>query len=178
MKRIVRYGLSQAVWFAIYMTAINYWLNGNTLVTAMAVGVVGGLFVGIANGLLNYKYAVPKYVLDAVSVDLDNHEQIELQTPAIYTSGQEPTSGKLFLTNKRFIFKNHKQDKNIQQLSIDLEEFKKADTFKTLKVFENGLSIHTTSGLTHSFLVDRLKQWISFAENEKKNRKDFLKHVN
>jgi hypothetical protein len=168
MKRIVRYGLFHAVWFAIFMTAISYCLSGNTLANAITIGVVGGLFVGIANGLLNYKYAVPKYVLDAVSVDLYNDEQIEFQTPANYTSGHEPTSGKLFLTNKRFIFKNHKHDKDIQQFSIDLEDFKKAETFKTLTFFENGLSIHTTSGLTHNFIVDRLKLWISFAEDKKK----------
>ena len=177
MKRIVRHGLFHVVWFAIFMTAISYWLSGNTLGTALTIGVIGGLFVGIANGFLNYKYAVPKYVLDAVSVDLDNDEQIEFQTPANYTSGQEPTSGKLFLTNKRFIFKNHKHE-NIQQFSIDLEDFKKADTFKTLTFFENGLSIHTISGLTHNFIVDRLKQWISFAEDKKKNSMEFLKHVN
>jgi len=166
MKRIVRYGLFQGIWFAVFMTAISYWLSGNTLLTAMTVGIVGGLLVGIANSLLNYKYAVPKYVLNAVSVDLDTDEKIEFQTPANFTSGAEPVSGKLFLTNTRFIFKNHKNDKNLQQFSIDLEEFKKVDTFKTLTFFENGLCIHTTSGETYKFIVDRLKQWIFLTERK------------
>jgi hypothetical protein len=178
MKRIVRYGLFQGVWFAVTMTAISYWLSENTLITAMTIGLVGGLLVGIANGLLNYKYAVPKYVLDAVSVDLDSDEQIAFQTPANYTNGHEPISGKLFLTNKRFIFKNHKHDKNIQQFSIDWDEFKKADTFKTLTFFENGLRIHTISGETHNFIVDRLKQWILLAERKSDIRYEFIKHSN
>jgi hypothetical protein len=142
------------------MTAISYWISGNDFFTALAVGLVGGVIVGFLNSLLFYKYAVPKYILEAVSVDLDTDEIIKFQTPANYTSGREPVSGKLLLSNKRLIFKNYKHDKNIQQFSVELTDITKADTFKTLKIFENGLLIHTSSGATYKFIVDRLKQWL------------------
>lgn len=167
MKRILKYGLFQGVTFIFVLTAISYWVSGNSFFTALTLGVIGGIIVGVLNGLLFYKYAVPKYVLDAVSVDLDTDETISFQTPANFTSGQEPVSGKLFLTNKRVIFKNHKQDKNVQEFSIDLRDIVKVDKFKTLKLFENGLTIQTTSTVTHKFVVDRLKQWlIRFNKNE------------
>lgn len=161
MKRIVRYGFAHGVTFVVFMTAISYWISGNSFLTALAVGIAGGFFVGIANSLLIYKFSVPKYVLDSVSVDIDTDETITFQTPANYTSGQEPVSGKLFLTNKRLIFRNHKQDKNLLQFSIKLTDIETVGTFKTLKVLENGLSVQTTSRVTHKFIVDRLKDWIT-----------------
>lgn len=167
MKRIVKYGLFQGVTFIITMTAISYWVSGNNFITALTVGIISGILIGILNSLLFYKYAVPKYILEAVSVDLDADEEMNFQTPANFTSGQEPVSGKLFLTNKRLIFRNHKHDKNVLQFSIDLTDIDKVDTFKTLKLFENGLSIHTASKETYKFIVDRVKQWLTqFDKNE------------
>jgi hypothetical protein len=160
MKRIVRYGILQGATFIITLTAISYWISGNDFFTSLTFGIIGGLIVGILNSLLFYKYAVPKYILDAVSVDLDADETIMFQTPANFTSGQEPISGKLFLTNKRLIFKNHKHDKNIHEFSIDLIDITKVGKFKTLQLFENGLCIDTVSTLKHKFIVDRLKQWL------------------
>ena len=160
MKRIFKYGLYHGVTFIFIMTAISYWISGNAFFTALTNGIIGGIIVGVLNGILFYKFAVPKYVLEAVSIVLDNDETIIFQTPANFTSGQEPVSGKLFLTNKRVIFKNHKQDKNAREFSIDLSDIVKVDKFKTLKLFENGLSIQTASKETHKFIVDRLKQWL------------------
>jgi hypothetical protein len=76
-------------------------------------------------------------------------------------------SGKLFLTNKRLIFRNHKHERNALEFSIDLSDIDKVDTFNTLKVFENGLLIHTTSRVTHKFIVDRIKQWLIQFEKKK-----------
>ena len=175
MKRIVKYGLFQGLTFIITMTAISYWVSGNNFMTALTVGFIGGTLIGILNSLLFYKYAVPKYILEAVSVDIDADEEITFQTPANFTSGQEPISGKLFLTNKRLIFRNHKQDKNVLQFSIHLTDIKKVDTFKTLKLFENGLSIHTASKETHKFIVDRVKQWLTqFDKNENGLQQKYL----
>ena len=160
MKRIVKHGLIEGVSFIITMTAISYWISGHNIFTALATGIAGGVLVAILNSLVLYKYGVPRYVLDAVAVDLDTDETIKFQTAANYTSQQEPLSGKLFLTNKRLIFKSHKHDKNIQEFSIELPDITAADKFKTLKLFENGLYIHTTPGVTYKFIVDRLNQWL------------------
>lgn len=160
MKRIVRYGLFQGLTFVLIMTAISYLISGNDFVRALTGGVAGGILVAVANSLLFYKYTVPKYILDAISVDIDTDEEIIFHTPANYISVQEPLSGKLFLTNKRLIFKNHKQDKNVLQFSIDLPDIYGISTFKSVKLFENGLSVHTTSNVSHRFVVDRIKQWI------------------
>ncbi|MBS1988018.1 hypothetical protein JST56_03420 [Candidatus Dependentiae bacterium] len=178
MKRIVNYGAVQGVTFFIIMTGISYWVDNISFPEALIIGFVGGVILGILNSILFYKFSVAKYVLDAVSVDLDTDEKIQFQTPANYTSGTEPVSGKLFLTNKRFIFKNHKNDKNVQQFSIDLEDLKKADTYKTLGFFENGLNIYTASGVTHKFIVDRLRQWILLAAKKVEIRQENLESSN
>ena len=157
-KRLITYGLIQGGSFAIVMTGISYWISGRDFIVSSAIAILSGFVVGILNSLLMYKYAVPKYILNEVSVDIDLDEEIKFQTPANYTSGSEPVSGKLFLTNKRIIFRNHKNDKNVLQLSIDLEDIISVDKFKTLRIFENGLSIQTRSNEKHKFIVDRMKE--------------------
>jgi hypothetical protein len=160
MNRIVKYGLLQGVTFTITLTAVSYWVNGHHFWTSLLAGAFGGLIVGVLNSLLFYRYAVPKYILDTLSIDIDPDEEIKFQTPAQYTGAKVPVSGKLFLTNKRLVFKNHKQDRNILQFSIDLQDIDKLAMFKTLGLFENGLSIHTTLSEKYIFIVDRAKQWL------------------
>ena len=111
IKNILKFGLFQGVTYFITLTAISYWLGSHNILKSLLVGLVGGIVIGILNALLRYKYAVPKYVLEAVSVDLFDDEEIRFQTPANFTSGTEPISGKLFLTNKRIIFNNHNYEK-------------------------------------------------------------------
>ena len=175
IKRIVTYGLFQGATFIFILTAISYWISSNSFSTALTLGVIGGTIVGIFSSLISYKYAVPKYILDTVSIDTDIDEEIKFQTPANYTNGKEPVSGKLFLTDKRVIFRNHKHDKNMLQFSIDLADIDEVATFKTLKLFENGLSILTTSKVTHKFIVDRVKQWLNqFDKNENDLQQKYL----
>lgn len=164
IRNILKFGLFQGVTNFITLTAISYWLGSHNILRSLLVGLVGGIIVGISNALLRYKYAVPKYVLDAVSVDLFDDEEISFQTPANYTSGAEPISGKLFLTNKRIIFNNHNYEKIKKQFSIDINDVVNADSFKTLKIFTNGLCINTKSNESFKFIVDNLKQWISEIE--------------
>ena len=167
MKRIITYGFLQAATFTTVFTAIAYWVSENEISTSFVHGLIGGILVGIINSFLFYKYAVPKYVLEAVSVDLDSDEIIDFQTPANYISEKEPISGKLFLTNKRIIFKNHKQEKNLSEFSINNDELIKIESFKSINLFHNGLLINTASGEKHMFILDRLKDWVTKLENIK-----------
>ena len=159
-KRLIIYGLIQGGYFAMVMTVMNL-VKGHKFIFSLTFGILSGFVFAIINILLRYKYAVPKYILNAVSVDIDLNEEIKFQTPANYTSGNEPVSGKLFLTNKRIIFRNYKNDKNVLQFSIDLEDIISVDKFKTLRIFENGLSIQTSSNEKHKFIVDRMKEWLA-----------------
>ena len=160
MKRLVKYGLFRSVTSIITLTAISYWIGGRDFLSALTAGVIGGLIVGVLTSFVYYKYTVPKYVLDAVSIDIDADEEVRFQTLAHCTSVQEPVSGKLFLTNKRLIFRNHKQDKSFLHFSIDLRDIDRVHTFKSLGLFKNGLSIHTASGDMHTFIVDPVKKWV------------------
>ncbi|TDH26944.1 hypothetical protein EXU57_09065 [Segetibacter sp. 3557_3] len=160
VKRIAGYGLLQGVLFVIIITLIGHSINGNSFLKALVTGVVGGILVGVLNSILFYRFAVAKYVLDAVSITTERDEEIQFQPPANYTNEKEPVSGKLFLTNKRVMFKTHKQEPHIREFSIALGELDRCDMFRTFGFIENGLTMHTASNETYSFVVEKGRQWL------------------
>ena len=160
MKQIVRRGLTNGLFFFIVMSVYRYLIDGKGIVNALLIGLIGGIFTGLFNSFIMYKFAVPKYVLDDLSIDIDTDESIKFQTSANYTSGSVPVSGKLFLTNKRLAFKNHRYDKNVLQFSIDIANIEQVEQFKTLNFFKNGLKVLTNKKMSNEFIVEKPSQWV------------------
>lgn len=170
VKRTIRYGFFQALVFIITLTLIYTWGDDYDFFQALKKAAGIGIIVGILNAFLFYKFALPRKTLRAISVSTDHDEIIKLQTPANYESGAEPISGKLLLTNKRLIFKDHKEENSLE-LSIPLHDINTSGTFKSWKMFRNGLVIYLRSGVEKKFIVDKLDQWITELKTAYENYK-------
>lgn len=72
--------------YAILITPISYWAGGHTFLHALEVGLVGGLLIAITNITSSYKFAVPRYVIQELTIEIDEAEDITFQAPANYTS--------------------------------------------------------------------------------------------
>lgn len=89
-------------------------------------------------------------------------ENILFETPANHFKGIEGVGGKLYLTNKRLVFKSHKLNIQNHELSIQLTDVKNVDRHKTLGLVNNGLTITTIDDKTEKFVVEQVENWIKY----------------
>ncbi len=73
----------------------------------------------------------------------------------------EGVGGRLYLTNKRLVFKSHKLNIQNHQLSINLIDVIGFNKYKTLGIINNGLSIQTAQNTTEKFVVEQADEWIN-----------------
>ncbi|ANE53547.1 hypothetical protein SY85_16480 [Flavisolibacter tropicus] len=83
------------------------------------------------------------------------------ETGANHFKGAEGVGGKLYLTNKRLVFKSHKYNIQNHELSMRLSDIDKADRYKTLGIVNNGLAVTTAGGTIEKFVVQQPDQWLS-----------------
>lgn len=93
-------------------------------------------------------------------IDIDPDENIMFETPANHFKGIEGVGGRLYLTNRRLIFKSHKLNIQNHQLSIDLSDIKHVDRYKTLGLVNNGLVITIITDKTEKFVVEKVEEWV------------------
>jgi len=160
MKGIVKQAMWSAVVGVITLTFIGMWLNEWNFFKAISFALIGGVIEGIAAGFINYRFAVPKYLLNEIPVDLEAGERLNFQASAHYSNTLEANSGKLFLTTRRLIFKCHRQSKKKVDLNIQIKELESASSFKTLNLFNNGLIVHTKDGSKYEFITKGTVKWV------------------
>ena len=68
--------------------------------------------------------------------------------------------GKLYLTNKRLVFKSHKINFQKYQLSINLPDIQKVDKYKPFGIANNGLLIKTADNKIEKFVVEKREAWM------------------
>jgi hypothetical protein len=130
------------------------------------VGFISGAISGILFWWLIGVFANSKIVKESTKIETDSDENIVFETPANHFKGLEGVGGKLYLTNKRLVFKSHKYNIQNHELSILLADLKKVDRRKTLGLINNGISIITTDGKTEKFVVEELDKWIEFIRDK------------
>lgn len=87
-------------------------------------------------------------------------ESMLFDTPANHFKGIEAVGGKLYLTNKRLVFKSHKINFQKHQLSINLSDILKVDKYKPFSIANNGLLIKTTDNKIEKFVVQKREAWV------------------
>lgn len=105
-------------------------------------------------------FAKSKFVSQTTKIDIDPDENIMFETPANHFKGIEGVGGRLYLTNRRLIFKSHKLNIQNHQLSIDLSDIKHVDRYKTLGLVNNGLVITIITDKTEKFVVEKVEEWV------------------
>lgn len=136
-------------------------------------GLFFGVFMGIGFPFVTQKFG-QKFTSNIgkdITPELTQDEKIEIEGPANLFRGMEGVGGKLFLTNKKVVFKSHKINIQKGQTDIYYENISEIIKRKTLKLIENGIRIKTNDGNEFDFVVNEREKWI-----EKLNEK--ITHYN
>jgi hypothetical protein len=127
-----------------------------SVISAFISGAVGGVLFAWLSGL----FLNSKLVTESTKIEIAPDETILFETGANHIKGAEAAGGKLYLTNKRLVFKSHKFNIQNHELSISLLDIDKVDRYKTLGLVNNGLSVITTGNKIEKFVVQQINEWI------------------
>jgi hypothetical protein len=154
------FGIGMTVFFILRDLLINDNQTSNEIMKHVVPGVLAGLIGGFLFGWLTGLFSKSKFVNQETIIDIDPDEKIAFQTPANHFKGVEGVGGKLYLTNKRLIFKSHKLNIQNHQLSISLTDVNSAGRYKTLGLVNNGLAIDTKQNMSEKFVVEQVDEWL------------------
>jgi hypothetical protein len=159
-KAGLSFGIFMAVFFILkdLFTADDF-TTKRILITIFSA-CLGGALSGLLFGWLTGLFAKSKFVSQSTKIDINPDEHILLETPANHFKGIEGVGGRLFLTNRRLIFKSHSLNIQNHQLFIDLSDIKQVDRYKTLGLVNNGLAITTITDKTEKFVVEKIEEWV------------------
>lgn len=150
--------------FVVTMCLMDYWLEGNfkSLTGYLFQGIFFGVFMGIGFPYLTEKFGT-KFVSKLgknIKPELAEDEHIEIEGPANLFHGIEGVGGKLFLTNKKVIFRSHKINIQKGQTNIDYQNITELIERKTARLIDNGIRIKTNDGKEFDFVVNERERWI------------------
>jgi len=164
-KTKIRTGLFFGIAMAIFFILQNLLTHSNLTTKDVVITIVSGLFGGALSGLLfgwlMGLFANSKRVTKDTKIDTEANETILFDTGANHFKGAEAVGGKLYLTDKRLVFKSHKFNIQNHKLSINLSDIEKVDRYKTLGLVNNGLSVTTTGNRIEKFVVQQPDKWFS-----------------
>ncbi len=133
-----------------------------------------GIFFGVFMGL-GFPYVTEKFgtrftskIGKSIKPELAQDENIEIEGPVNLFRGMEGVGGKMFLTNKKVVFKSHKINIQKGQTDILYEDITEIIKRKTAKLIDNGIRIKTNDGNEFDFVVNEREKWIEKL-NEKRN---------
>jgi hypothetical protein len=151
--------------FVGIMSLIHYWIDGNfqSLNSYLFQGIFFGLFMGIGFPYVTQKFGskITSKLGKNITPELTPDEQVEIEGPANLFCGIEGVGGKLFLTNKKVIFKSHNINIQKGQTNINYENITELIKRKTLKLIDNGIRIKTNEGKYFDFVVNERDKWVA-----------------
>jgi hypothetical protein len=153
-----------SAFFGLFMTL--FWLclallrdgpRGMLLVSLIgAMWLTGFIIFGTAHYFIDRQYKI--------SINLLPGEKIILNGISVCFSEHGEIIGRLFLTNKRLVFKSRTGpsdgSEHINLESIDIEPWSKLPN-----IFSRKLKIHLNGGLHKSFLIDFARDWMRDIKN-------------
>lgn len=154
------FGIGMTVIFILQGLLTNDNQTSKETITSVISGLAGGAISGLLFGWLMGLFSKSKFDKETTTIDTEPDETIIFQTPANHFKGIEGVGGKLYLTNKRLIFKSHKFNIQNHELSTNLTDINSVDRYKTLGVVNNGLLIITNNNTTEKFVVEQADQWL------------------
>ena len=166
MKNNARFkaGLSFGVFMAVFFILKDLFaaddLTTKQILIIIFSACLGGAIAGLLFGWLTGLFSKSKFVSETTKIDTDPDENILFDTPANHFKGIEGVGGRLYLTNRRLIFKSHKLNIQNHQLSIDLSDIKQVDRYKMLGLVNNGLALTTIPDKTEKFVVEKIEKWV------------------
>lgn len=143
---------------------LDYLFNAN--LQSLNIYLFQGIFFGIFMGI-GFPYIMQKFGTKITSKlgknvfrELTQDENIEIEGSANLFRGIEGVGGRLFLTNKKMIFKSHKLNIQKGDTEILYENITELLKRKTAKLVDNGIRVKSIDGKEFDFVVNNREKWI------------------
>ena len=137
-------------------------LTRKSVITSVVSGLLSGAVSGFLFGWIMGLLSRSKFLVRGTEIVTEAGETILLETGANHFKWFEGVGGKLYLTNKRLVFKSHQFNIQNHLLALNLSDIKKVDRFKSLGMRHNGLTVRTVSNKTEKFVVQQPDQWAKY----------------
>ncbi len=174
-KSRIKAGLYVGIVTAIFSVVRNFLTQDNittkSVILFIAFGLVSGAIQGFLFGWLIGLFVNSKFVKQATQITTEADETVLFETGANHFKGAEAVGGKLYLTNKRLVFKSHNMNIQNHELSIPLTHIHKVDRYKTLGIVNNGLTV-TADDKIEKFVVQQPDKW--FDQLQEKSGLQFI----
>ena len=160
-KAGLSFGIAMTIFYILQDLLTHDNLTAKNVFIIILSGLFGGALSGLLFGWLMGLFTNSKHLIQGTKIDIEADETILFETGANHLKGAEGVGGKLYLTNKRLVFKSHKFNTQNHELSINLPGIDKVDRYKTLGFVNNGLAVTTTGNVIERFVVQQPHQWFS-----------------
>ncbi|WP_460219428.1 GRAM domain-containing protein [Psychroserpens sp. MEBiC05023] len=163
LKSRIIFALGASTMYSFILWLFGYFLNNNqySINSLISQGVIFGILFGIGFPYINRKIAkkFSNKIIAKIKPKLELDENIEIEGPAYLFRGFEGVGGKIFLTNKKLIFKSH--NVNIRKGQTDIEYINVKDMLKrkTAKLINNRIRIITKENKEFDFAVNERDLW-------------------
>lgn len=163
LKFRILYVVGTGIMFSIILWLFDFFSDEKlySIKSLIFQGVFFGIFFGIGFPYINEKLAgrFSNKIGAQIKPELETEEKIEIEGPANLFRGIEGVGGKIFLTNKKMIFKSHKINIQKGQTDIDYANIQEVVKRKTAKLIDNGIRIITQNGKEYDFVVNERNLW-------------------
>ena len=154
------FGIAMAMFYIIQGLLTHDNLTRKDIIITIVAGLIGGAVAGLLFGWIIGLFANSKFLNKATKIETGANEIVVFETGANHFKGAEAVGGKLYLTNKRLVFKSHKLNIQNHELSINLSDIEKVDRYKTLGIANNGLAVQTINHSIEKFVVQQPVEWM------------------
>ncbi|WP_289046727.1 GRAM domain-containing protein [uncultured Olleya sp.] len=159
----ILFAIGTAITYSFTLWLFDYFLEEKiySVNNLLFQGALFGIFFGIGYPYINEKLAekFSNKVGIKIKPNLETEEIIQIEGPANLFRGIEGVGGKIFLTNKKMIFKSHKINIQKGQTDIDYVNIKQIVKRKTAKLIDNGIRIITKNEKQYDFVVNDRDIW-------------------
>ena len=173
IKAGLSFGITMTIFF-ILQNLLAHGLTTRNVIISISAGLLSGAVSGVLFGWIIGLFANSKFLTKQTKIAIDADENILFETPASHFKGIEAVGGKLYLTNKRLVFKSHKLNVQNHQLALSLPGIQKVDRYKTMWIADNGLSVTTISGSIEKFVVQQREKWFHYLTEKSGLQQSYL----
>ena len=163
LKFRILFAIGTAIMFSFILWLFDYFSDEKlySINSLLFQGIFFGIFFGIGFPYINEKLAgkFSNKIGIKIKSELDAEEKIEIEGPANLFRGMEGVGGKIFLTDKKLVFKSHKINVQKGQTNIEYKNIKEIIRRKTAKIIDNGFRIITNDNKEFDFVVNERDLW-------------------
>ncbi|MDR6763461.1 hypothetical protein J2Y38_003682 [Flavobacterium sp. 2755] len=157
--KIISNGFLYGVYTIFLCFCIGYFIM--PLKTLLIFSIPIALCSMILNGAIYTRFTKPVKVLEKIQINTEDSENVMIEAPANHLIDNDIVSGKLCLTDKRLLFKSHKQEEFVW----DKAELHTMVFYRSFKNKGGEFTLKNKADRRLMFEVDQLKSWKTLLQN-------------